>query len=220
MSTFIVTSLYNDPHVAFLHIHNALSLLDTYPACRLGSTARGRHPSQPARTGRTQRDTWLSEGLLALGVYMEAVNSGRNGGTERENDKTRECSLVTLRLLVGLTHSDPVWCARLTKRRALFRVHSQSYSAGALHKTWKSQGGARGEWEWEGEAGAIGGADEWERERKERSSAWKAKWEAAGEVEEDSDEESDAAAKTDGCRGGARYAMSCARALDQFGPSG
>jgi hypothetical protein len=44
----------------------------------------------------------------------------------------RDCALVTLRLLVGLTHSDKTWCAKLTKNefcfafilRAILRGHS------------------------------------------------------------------------------------------------
>ncbi|KAJ7272703.1 hypothetical protein B0H12DRAFT_1091600 [Mycena haematopus] len=131
MPTFIITSLYNDPHVAFLHIHNALSLLDTY---LLAGWAPQLEDDIPANQQELEdaRDTWLSEGLLALGVYMEAVISGGNGATKQDNDKMRECSLVILRLLVGLTHSDKVWCARLTKNefcfgfflRAILRGHS------------------------------------------------------------------------------------------------
>ncbi|KAF8166636.1 hypothetical protein K438DRAFT_2025100 [Mycena galopus ATCC 62051] len=131
MSTFIITSSYNDPHIAVLHVHNALSLLDTY---LLAGWAPQLEDDIPANQRELEdaRDTWLSEGLLALGVYMEAANSGRKGAAEQENDKTRECSLVTLRLLVGLTHSDKIWCAKLTKNefcfgfilRAILRGHS------------------------------------------------------------------------------------------------
>ncbi|KAJ7813168.1 hypothetical protein B0H14DRAFT_2854910 [Mycena olivaceomarginata] len=118
---------------------------------------------------------WLSEGLLALGVYMEAVNSGRNGGTERENGlpcHTRhECSLVTLRLLVGLTHSDPVWC-RLTKDALCFGF--------ILRATLRGHSTRLGKVKREQSAGPTNGNGN-----------------AAVKVEEDSDEESDAA-KTDG----------------------
>ncbi|KAJ6581017.1 hypothetical protein B0H19DRAFT_1369458 [Mycena capillaripes] len=131
MSTFITTSVYNDSHIAFLHIHNALSLLDTY-------LLAGWSPQLEDDLAANQqeledaRDTWLSDGLVALGVYMEAMDLGRNGSTQHDDDKTRECSLVTLRLLVGLTHSNNIWCAKLTKNeycfgfilRAILRGHS------------------------------------------------------------------------------------------------
>ncbi|KAJ7614663.1 hypothetical protein DFH06DRAFT_129562 [Mycena polygramma] len=124
MSTFITTSAYNDPHIAFLHLHNAFSLLDTY---LLAGWSPQLEDDQAANHQALEdaRDTWLSEGLIALGVYVEA----RSGTTP---DKTRECTLVTLRLLVGLTHSNKIWCAKLTKNkhcfgfilRAILRGHS------------------------------------------------------------------------------------------------
>jgi hypothetical protein len=134
--------LYNDPHIAFLHVHNALSLLDGY-------LLAGWSPQLEDDLAANQqeledaRDIWLSDGLIALGVYMEAiVSTGADDGLfysytmvrylRSFADKTRECSLVTLRLLVGLTHSDKVWCAKLTKNefcfgfilRAILRGHS------------------------------------------------------------------------------------------------
>ncbi|KAJ7460823.1 hypothetical protein FB451DRAFT_1270424 [Mycena latifolia] len=132
LSTFITTSAYSDPHIAFTHIHNTLSLLDTY-------LIAGWLPQQEGDITANQRqledarDSWLADGLVALSVYAEALNSRRTTTVFRQDtDKMRECALVTLRLLVGLTHSDKTWCAKLTKNefclpfilRAILRSHS------------------------------------------------------------------------------------------------
>ncbi|KAJ7035568.1 hypothetical protein C8F04DRAFT_1097704 [Mycena alexandri] len=132
MATFMTTSLYNDPHINFSHIHNALSLIDTY-------LLAGWSPLLEDDLAANQqefedaRDTWLPEGLVALGVYIEAAS-----GRDANNKIIRECSLVNLRLLVGLTHSDKIWCSKLTKSefcfgfilRAILRGHSARLGKG------------------------------------------------------------------------------------------
>ncbi|KAJ7132320.1 hypothetical protein C8R44DRAFT_977953 [Mycena epipterygia] len=132
LSTFITTSAYSDPYIAFTHIHNALSLLDTY---LIGGWAP-QHEDDIAANQREledSRDNWLADGLVALSVYTEVLNSRRNPATsQRETAKMRECALITLRLLVGLTHSDTTCCAKLTKDefclpfilRTILREHS------------------------------------------------------------------------------------------------
>ncbi|KAJ7708814.1 hypothetical protein B0H17DRAFT_1030942 [Mycena rosella] len=132
LSTFITTSAYSDPHIAFAHLHNTLSLLDTY-------LIAGWSPQHEDDIAANQqqledaRDGWLADGLVALSVYTEALNSRRNTAAFRQDtDKMRECSLVTLRLLVGLTHSDKTCCAKLAKNefclafilRTILRAHS------------------------------------------------------------------------------------------------
>ncbi|KAJ6485701.1 hypothetical protein C8R45DRAFT_997546 [Mycena sanguinolenta] len=182
LSTFIITSLYNNLHVAFLHVHNALSLLDTYLLAGWAPQAEDDIPANQQEL-EDARDAWLSEGLLALGVYTETVESGRNGAT---NDKTRECSLVTLRLLVGLTHSDEVWCARLIKNeccfgfilRAILRGHSTRL--GKVKEEPEAHGKVKREPS-NGNGRALG----------------KHVGKRPVKVEEDSDEEPDAAKKTD-----------------------
>ncbi|KAF7345349.1 hypothetical protein MVEN_01552500 [Mycena venus] len=111
MSTFLTTSLYTDSHIAFLQ-YTTRSRSSYVPSRRMGPKLEDDVPVNQQDL-EDARDTWLSEGLIAL-------------------DKTQECALVTLRLLVGLTHSDKVWCAKLTKSgscfgfilRAILRGHS------------------------------------------------------------------------------------------------
>ncbi|KAJ6561070.1 hypothetical protein DFH09DRAFT_1160370 [Mycena vulgaris] len=132
LPTFITTSAYSDPHIAFMHIHNALSLLDTYLIAGWAPQLE-EDIADNQRQLEDARDEWLADGLVALGIYAEALNSRRNTAAFRQDtDKMRECSLVTLRLLVGLTHSDKTWCAKLTKNefclvfilRTILRGHS------------------------------------------------------------------------------------------------
>ncbi|KAF7371006.1 hypothetical protein MSAN_00734800 [Mycena sanguinolenta] len=182
LSAFIITSLYNDPHVAILHIHNVLSLFDTYLLAGWAPLAEDDIPANRQEL-EDARDTWLPEGLLALGVYIEAAGSSRNGLT---NDKMRECSLVTLRLLVGLTHSDEVWCARLIKSefcfgfilRAILRGHSTR--VGKVKEEPEAHGKVKRESS-NGNGRALG----------------KHIGKRPVKVEVDTDEESDAAKKTD-----------------------
>ncbi|KAJ7780267.1 hypothetical protein DFH07DRAFT_875948 [Mycena maculata] len=128
LSTFITTSAYNDPHIAFPAIHNTLSLLDAY---LIGGWAPQLEDdvADNQRQLEDARDHWLADGLLALAVYTEVLGSRRDA---KKSDKTRECALVALRLLVGLTHSDKTWCAKLTQNgccfgfilRAILRGHA------------------------------------------------------------------------------------------------
>ncbi|KAJ7497955.1 hypothetical protein B0H11DRAFT_1997995 [Mycena galericulata] len=129
LSTFITTSAYTDPHVTFTPIHNILSLLDTFlidgwaPQLEDDITANQQELDDA-------RDHWLPDALIALAVYAEVVNSRRNAATD--TDKRRQCALITLRLLVSLTHSDKTWCSKLTGSelcfgfimRAILRGHS------------------------------------------------------------------------------------------------
>ncbi|KAJ7102994.1 hypothetical protein C8R43DRAFT_1047515 [Mycena crocata] len=109
LSTLITTSAYGAPHVAFMHTHDALSLLDSY---LIGGWAPQSEDDVTANQLALEdaRDSWLPSGLVALGVYTEVVNT----------EKARQCALVTLRLLVGLTHSDKTWCAKLTGNELCF----------------------------------------------------------------------------------------------------
>ncbi|KAF7357041.1 hypothetical protein MVEN_01040900 [Mycena venus] len=219
MSTFLTTSLYTDPHIAFLHIHNALSLLDTY---LLAGWAPQLEDDVPVNQQDLEdaRDTWLSEGLIALGIYMEAVNTGRKGAKERDSDKTQECALVTLRLLVGLTHSDKVWCAKLTKSESCFgfilRAILRGHSA-RLGKAVKEE--PEGNGKVKREEGAVPAATE----NGNGLAHGKQNGKRPVKVEKDSDDESDdtgTTEKTDGAEGGARYVVSFSRPPDKFGSSG
>jgi hypothetical protein len=103
--------------------------------------------------------------------------------------------LVTLRLLVGLTHSDPVWCARLTKDalcfgfilRAILRGHSTRL--GKVKEEPEANG--NGKVKREQSAGPMNGNGNGRAHGKQNGKR-------PVKVEEDSDEESDAATKTDG----------------------
>ncbi|KAJ7230673.1 hypothetical protein GGX14DRAFT_411745 [Mycena pura] len=132
LSTFIATS-HNDPRIAFTHVHNVLSLFDSYLLGGWSSQAEA-DLAVTQQELEDARDAWFADGLLAFGIYTEVINSRRTIATSRQDkDKTRSCALVTLRLLVGLTHSDKNWCAKLTKHdrcfgfilRTVLRGHSE-----------------------------------------------------------------------------------------------
>ncbi|KAJ7777419.1 hypothetical protein B0H16DRAFT_1712422 [Mycena metata] len=182
MSTFMTTSLYNDPHINFPNIHNALSLIDTY-------LLAGWSPLLEDDLAANQqefedaRDTWLPEGLVALGVYIES-GTGRNA-----NDKImRDCSLVNLRLLVGLTHSDKTWCSNLTKSefcfgfilRTILRGHSARLGKGVKDEPEASGGNVKREM---GNGNGNGGS------HGKRNGKTAVKVEAVKKEEDESDEE-------------------------------
>ncbi|KAF7317779.1 hypothetical protein MKEN_00865700 [Mycena kentingensis (nom. inval.)] len=115
----IITKPKDHP-VALTTVHNLLTLFDAY-------LLSGWAPPPPEDIDANHealedaRDAWLADGLLSFAMYAEA---------SRQRQAAR---LIALRLLVGLTHSDKVWCGRLKKRddavlfvlRTILRGHAE-----------------------------------------------------------------------------------------------
>ncbi|KAJ7065283.1 hypothetical protein C8F01DRAFT_1125033 [Mycena amicta] len=117
LSTLITTSQHSDKRIAFMHIHNFLSLFDSYLLG--GWSPQSDDISVNQQQLESARDSWLADGLISFAIFAE-VTSLRSTTSTEEQDKARQCMLAALRLLVGLTHSDKVWCGKLTNREDCF----------------------------------------------------------------------------------------------------
>ncbi|KAJ7623628.1 hypothetical protein FB45DRAFT_926274 [Roridomyces roridus] len=131
LSTFITTSAYNDPQIAFTCLYNILSLLDSYLVGAWGESLDDDDAARNQSQVDDAREEWLLDGLVALTVYIEVANSRPSAAKDLSKTR-RQCALIILRLIVRLTHSDQTWCAQLTKSefcfglilRAILRGHS------------------------------------------------------------------------------------------------
>ncbi|KAJ3718633.1 hypothetical protein DFJ43DRAFT_1159423 [Lentinula guzmanii] len=107
-SSTVLTTLRPIP---FPVIHGLLSLLDSY---LLAQWAPSRKPDQEKsrRFLDKARDEWLADGLLAVGISAELLAGKEN---KRRTDASSRCTEIVFRVLVSLTHSDPLWGQSLTK---------------------------------------------------------------------------------------------------------
>ncbi|KAJ6607027.1 hypothetical protein B0H10DRAFT_2073512 [Mycena sp. CBHHK59/15] len=107
-STPLSTSLLRPAHLVYPHTQY-LSLLDIYI---LGRWAPHHHADDLEANRREiedSRDSWLAD------IVCSRRSLGSVSATSQQDTEAQVCVLVTLRLLVSLSHSDQKWCAKLKK---------------------------------------------------------------------------------------------------------
>ncbi|KAF7309504.1 hypothetical protein MIND_00321200 [Mycena indigotica] len=114
LSAFVTISQHSEKQNALAHLHNLLSLFDSYLLRGWALQAEGdiNINQQQLEAARTD---WFADGLTSFAILTEVISS-RSATSEVEQGKARQCTLVTLRLLVGLTHADKIWCGKVASR--------------------------------------------------------------------------------------------------------
>ncbi|KAJ4473279.1 hypothetical protein C8J55DRAFT_562810 [Lentinula edodes] len=119
------TTSYTSTILASLHlipfpaIHALLALLDGYLLAQWAPSREIDH-ANCRRLLNEARDEWLADGLVAVGITAElsttlALPMKRKDKRRTGMDASSRCTEIIFRVLVSLTHSDPLWGQTLTK---------------------------------------------------------------------------------------------------------
>ncbi|KAF8825515.1 uncharacterized protein C8R40DRAFT_1070500 [Lentinula edodes] len=105
--------------IPFSVIHTLLALLDGYLLAQWAPSREVDH-ANCRRLLDEARDEWLADGLVAVGITAElsttlALPMKRKDKHRTGMDASSRCTEIIFRVLVSLTHSDPLWGQTLTK---------------------------------------------------------------------------------------------------------
>ncbi|KAJ3853704.1 hypothetical protein EV368DRAFT_81330 [Lentinula lateritia] len=105
--------------IPFSVIHALLALLDGYLLAQWAPSREIEH-ANCRRLLDEARDEWLADSLVAAGITAEisttlALHMKRKDKRRTGRDASSRCTEIIFRVLVSLTHSDPLWGQALTK---------------------------------------------------------------------------------------------------------
>ncbi|KAJ3916942.1 hypothetical protein F5877DRAFT_45563 [Lentinula edodes] len=103
--------------IPFSVIHTLLALLDGYLLAQWAPSREVDH-ANCRRLLDEARDEWLADGLVAVGITAELSTTLALPMKRKDKHRTGmgdRCTEIIFRVLVSLTHSDPLWGQTLTK---------------------------------------------------------------------------------------------------------
>ncbi|KAJ3868455.1 hypothetical protein EV359DRAFT_32231 [Lentinula novae-zelandiae] len=114
------TTSYTSTILASLHlipfpaIHALLALLDGYLLAQWAPSREIDH-ANCRRLLNEARDEWLADGLVSVGITAELSTTLALPMKRKDKHASSRCTEIIFRVLVSLTHSDPLWGQTLTK---------------------------------------------------------------------------------------------------------